>query len=61
MKTKKNSLLCPICDSILNNSEELLVGELIRCSDCGSELEVVKNKNRLSLTLAPDIQEDWGE
>lgn len=35
-------------------------GEIVDCPDCGVELEVVK-VNPLTLELAPEEEEDWGE
>ncbi len=35
-------------------------GEIIDCSDCGAELEVT-SLAPLTLQLAPEIEEDWGE
>ncbi len=35
-------------------------GEIVVCPDCGVELEVV-SLDPLTLDLAPDVEEDWGE
>jgi alpha-aminoadipate/glutamate carrier protein LysW len=50
---------CPECDAelILN---DLIDGEIVVCSDCGVDLEVVQLEP-LTLELAPMEQEDWGE
>ena len=50
---------CPECegDITLTNVER---GEIIPCPDCGAQLEV-REVSPLTLALAPEIQEDWGE
>jgi alpha-aminoadipate carrier protein LysW len=37
-----------------------LQGEIVACPDCGVELEVT-TLSPLTLALAPEEQEDWGE
>jgi alpha-aminoadipate carrier protein LysW len=37
-----------------------MLHELLRCADCGAELEVV-SLEPLTLDLAPIEEEDWGE
>lgn len=37
-----------------------LPGEILDCPDCGAELEV-RSVNPLTLALAPQVEEDWGE
>ena len=50
---------CPECDAEIV-LEDVLIGEIIVCSDCGVDLEVVQ-VNPLALELAPMEEEDWGE
>ncbi len=50
---------CPECDNAIT-LEKPLRGEIVVCSDCGSELEVT-SENPLVLNLAPQEEEDWGE
>ena len=50
---------CPECASELN-VQGLLVGEILYCSDCNAELEVL-NVERPEVALAPQMEEDWGE
>ncbi|MGZ3598782.1 MAG: lysine biosynthesis protein LysW [Ktedonobacterales bacterium] len=50
---------CPECSGpVLVDGVER--GEIVPCPDCGAELEV-RDLDPLTLTLAPEIQEDWGE
>ncbi|GIX47014.1 MAG: lysine biosynthesis protein LysW [Candidatus Tectimicrobiota bacterium] len=51
---------CPECGAIIEVDEELEEGEIISCTDCGADLEVI-NDDPLELALAPEEEEDWGE
>ena len=50
---------CPECAGTLAlNQVEL--GEILACDDCGAELEV-RSLQPLTIMLAPEEAEDWGE
>ena len=51
--------VCPECegDVQLDNPME---GEIVPCAYCGADLEVV-SLDPMSLDLAPEEEEDWGE
>ena len=51
---------CPVCDADVELGDDTVVGELVECADCGSELEVTKLKP-LEVQEAPEAEEDWGE
>lgn len=51
---------CNICGCNLDLNSDLELGEIIECSDCGTELEVT-SINPLLLIEAPSEGEDWGE
>jgi alpha-aminoadipate carrier protein LysW len=51
---------CPECDASIPFDRSPLNGQVVRCSDCGAELEVT-GLNPLTLALAPEVEEDWGE
>ena len=55
-----NTAECPECAAQVAFKERPVMHELVRCSECGAELEVVK-LDTLTLDLAPTEQEDWGE
>ncbi len=54
-----NILACIECAGEINASPRF-TGEIIDCGDCGAELEVTALAP-LTLALAPEIEEDWGE
>lgn len=58
MSNKKSE--CPICDAELTLADDTLQSELVECSDCGTELEVVST-SPVELQEAPQTEEDWGE
>ena len=51
---------CPVCGGAVNLGNDTVVGELVSCGDCGSELEV-KGLDPLTLAEAPTEEEDLGE
>lgn len=51
---------CPVCGAMLDFGSTPLIGELKDCMDCGVELEVT-GIEPLTLTEAPNEEEDWGE
>lgn len=51
---------CPECGAAVSLTRRPLAGEVVRCADCGAELEVV-SVDPPRLALAPQVQEDWGE
>jgi alpha-aminoadipate/glutamate carrier protein LysW len=50
---------CPECGAELEVGE-VEQGEIITCTDCGVELEVL-SVGPVTLGLAPEEGEDWGE
>lgn len=50
---------CPECEAevALEKPEK---GEIVTCPDCGVELEV-RETDPITLALAPEVEEDWGE
>lgn len=50
---------CPECAAEIE-LKDVEQGEIVQCPDCGSELEVL-NSNPMTLGLAPEEGEDWGE
>ncbi len=51
---------CPECSAALRLPRGTVVGEILPCGECLAELEVTALEPP-TLTLAPEIEEDWGE
>jgi alpha-aminoadipate carrier protein LysW len=54
------SAVCVVCEASVGLPDDCAEGELLICSDCGTELEVV-NLDPVAVEEAPQVQEDWGE
>ncbi len=54
------STSCPVCDAPLHVPANTLAHEVLVCADCQSELEVTSVRP-LTVALAPEVEEDWGE
>ncbi|HEY7143162.1 MAG TPA: lysine biosynthesis protein LysW [Streptosporangiaceae bacterium] len=51
---------CPVCETPIDTPDSSRLSEVLECSDCRSELEVVA-LDPVMLALAPEVEEDWGE
>jgi alpha-aminoadipate carrier protein LysW len=51
---------CPECDAQITLPDGTLEGEIVTCPDCAAELEIT-GLDPLTLALAPEVGEDWGE
>jgi alpha-aminoadipate carrier protein LysW len=51
---------CMECAAELDLAADVEEGEIVVCPDCGVELEVV-SADPITLELAPEVEEDWGE
>ncbi len=51
---------CPVCGAEIKFAEGTVLGELLECGDCGTELEVT-GLDPAAVTEAPETEEDWGE
>lgn len=51
---------CPECEAELELGDDVEKSEIVTCSDCGADLEVV-SMDPMKLDLAPEEEEDWGE
>jgi alpha-aminoadipate/glutamate carrier protein LysW len=50
---------CPECAATVTLQDPER-GEIVECPECGAELEVT-SADPLTLDLAPEEEEDWGE
>ncbi len=51
---------CPACDATVTAPKDVMMGEILVCSDCGTDLEVVDVKD-FAVDEAPMELEDFGE
>jgi len=51
---------CPECAAALALAPDVEEGEIVVCPDCGGELEV-RSVAPVTVELAPEVEEDWGE
>lgn len=51
---------CPECGAKLVFAAQPRLSEIVECTDCRTELEIVAT-DPLMLALAPEPEEDWGE
>ncbi len=51
---------CPECAGAVAFARPPMSGEVVRCGDCGVELEVTST-SPVTVALAPQVEEDWGE
>ena len=55
------SVECPVCAGAVDLPQDMMLGELVDCGDCGSELEVRQISPAVEVREAPMVAEDWGE
>jgi len=51
---------CCVCEADVKIADDVMIGELINCPDCGTELEVI-SISPVTVQEAPEVKEDWGE
>lgn len=51
---------CPECGAALELSTDVMAHEIIDCTTCGAELEIM-SVEPITVALAPEEEEDWGE
>lgn len=56
----QNFAECPECAGAIGLPSDVMQGEILQCEECGVELEVTALEP-LTLALAPEEEEDWGE
>ena len=53
---------CIECDGDISVPNDVVVGEIVTCPDCGQNFEVSEiNSSNVVLKLAESTGEDWGE
>lgn len=51
---------CPDCDARIEVASDVHPSEIVECPECMAELEVLSIEP-LTLVVAPEVEEDWGE
>lgn len=51
---------CLQCAAELDLAPDVELGEIVVCPDCGVEWEVMST-DPITIELAPEVEEDWGE
>jgi alpha-aminoadipate carrier protein LysW len=51
---------CPECEATVAVMADTRQNEIVECGECRTELEVIET-SPLTLQLAPEVEEDWGE
>lgn len=59
-QTSADAAACPECAADVAFTRRPLAGEVCRCGECSAELEVTSTAP-ITLALAPEVREDWGE
>jgi len=54
------SVECPECAAQIALVRQPLLSEVVRCGDCSVELEIT-GISPLTVEVAPEVEEDWGE
>jgi alpha-aminoadipate carrier protein LysW len=53
---------CKDCGAEINLAQDVMVGEIITCPDCGADFEiVVKEGASVEIKPAESVGEDWGQ
>lgn len=59
LETTTGTAECPECFAEIELTD-VMQHEIVQCAECGADLEVV-NIDPLTLEMAPEEEEDWGE
>ena len=59
LQTVSGTVECPECFGEIELTN-VMQHEIVQCPDCGADLEVMELEP-LTLALAPEEEEDWGE
>ncbi len=39
--TQTNKIICPDCGKEINQPEGIMIGDILECDDCGTEIEIL--------------------
>jgi alpha-aminoadipate carrier protein LysW len=60
MNQNPSTARCPTCDGEVVLTANVVVSELVKCRECGTDLEVT-GVSPASVAEAPMEEEDWGQ
>ena len=60
MSQTASAARCPTCDGVIPFGAAVVLSELLKCRDCGTELEVTSIAPP-AVVEAPTEEEDWGQ
>ena len=53
---------CQECGANISVPEDVVVGEIVTCPDCGGDYEIAsKSGDKVELKQAETVGEDWGQ
>jgi alpha-aminoadipate/glutamate carrier protein LysW len=53
---------CKDCGAEIKTPDDVVVGEIVTCPDCGADFEIVsKTAEKLEVKPAESVGEDWGQ
>jgi alpha-aminoadipate carrier protein LysW len=53
---------CQECGAEIDVPDDIMVGEILTCPDCGSNFEIAsKSEGKIEVKPAETIGEDWGQ
>jgi alpha-aminoadipate/glutamate carrier protein LysW len=53
---------CKDCGAEIDAAQDVMVGEIITCPDCGADFEIVLKKGEsIEVKPAETVGEDWGQ
>jgi alpha-aminoadipate carrier protein LysW len=53
---------CKECGAEIDVPDDIMVGEILTCPDCGSNFEIAsKSEGKIEVKPAETIGEDWGQ
>lgn len=58
--SKKIETKCLECQAKIILDPDIQAGEVVTCPECSTDLEIIQVKP-IKLSLAPKVQEDWGQ
>jgi alpha-aminoadipate carrier protein LysW len=58
----KTKTQCQECGAEINVPDDMMIGEILTCPDCGGDFELAsKSETKVELKPAETVGEDWGQ